>query len=239
MRNKVSVAALAFIVAVMGSLAVADVMIPNTEIKSAPAAKGSHQWVPVDQDVWAVFLEAPEYHFAKARESLANKDAKTAAAEIREGAKLLRFQAKRLDAAVGDLYTLAKQVSAGKVTAGDKMDTVLANANKALDYHEPLVPVAEGDDELLMESGQYHIAQAKTKLSAKDKSGAAAEIRKAIAFVKIEAAHTGHEVSGEMKSALDDMEALAKKAESGADVGTKELDQAFSRALNALHKSKL
>lgn len=238
MKNKIVVGtSLAFMLAVAGPFAMGDMTSPPNEPKAAPATMAPHQWIPVEQDVWAVFLEAPEYHFAKAREAATNKDNRTAAAEIREGAKLLRFQAKRLNAAVSDLDGLAKQVSNGKAT-GDQMDKVLVSASKTLDYKEPMVPFAEGEDQLFVESGGYHVKQAKTKLAAKDKSGAAVEIRKAIAFLKIEAAHTGHDITGDLKSALDDMEALAKKVESGTDIAAKDLDQAFARARKSLTSKK-
>jgi hypothetical protein len=200
------------------------------DVKPSSAAKAPHQWVSVDQDAWAVFLEAPEYHFAKARESLAAKDPRTAAAEIREGAMLLRFQAKRLDAAVSDLNTVAQEVSTGKVTSGDHLDAVLTNANKTLDYREPLVPYAEGTDQMFFDDSQYHITQAKTKLMSKDNAGAAAEIRKAIAFLKLEAAQSRRDVKSGFKSAINDLETLAKKAESGTEVAAKDLDQSFGKA---------
>jgi hypothetical protein len=190
----------------------------------------------VDQDVWTVFMEAPEYHFAKARESLANNDTHTTAAELREGAFFLRFQAERLDASVNDLFTLADQVNAGQVKPGAGLDDVLARADKSLDYRESLVPIVQGEDELLADSSNYHVVLAKKKIESSDRADAAREIRKAIAYVKLEAARAGRKVSGDLKSALDDMEKLSKKVESGTDVTAKDLDQAFAKARKAIKK---
>jgi hypothetical protein len=211
----------------------------SADVKAAPDAQAPYQWVPVEQDTWGIFLEAPDYHFAKARDSLANKDTRTAAAEIREGALLLRFQAKRLDASVSDLYALANQIDAGHVTAGAKVDEVTARATQSLDYRQPLIPVAQGEEDLFMQGSRYHVAQAKTKLKAKDRVGVAAEIHKAVAYVKLEAARSGREVHGDLKSGVVEMEALAKKAESGTDVAEKDLDKAYAKVRRAFtsHKS--
>ena len=46
-------------------------------------------------------------------------------------------------------------------------------------------------------------------------TGAAAEIHKAVAYVKLEAARSGRAVHGDLQSGVVEMEALAKKAESG------------------------
>jgi len=210
----------------------------SADVKSVPDAKAPYQWVPVEQDVWGTFLEAPDYHFAKARESLANKDTRTAAAEIREGALLLRFQAKRLDASVSDLYALANQIDAGQVTASAKIDAVTARANQSLDYRQPLIPVAQGEEELFMEGSRYHEAQAKTKLKAKDRVGAAAEIHKAVAYVKLEAVRSGREVRGDLQSGVVEMETLAKKAESGTDVAEKSLDKTYAKVRAAFTSHK-
>jgi hypothetical protein len=209
-----------------------------TDVKDAPHAKTTYQWVPVEQDVWGIFLEAPDYHFAKARESLANKDARTASGEIREGALLLRFQAQRLEASVSDLYALANQIDAGKTTTAAKMDDVTRHASQSLDYRQPLVPVAQGDEDLFMESSQYHVTQAKTIFLAKDRNEAAAEIRKAVAYVKLEAARSGREVQGGLKSGVVEMEALAKKAESGMDVADQDLDKAYAKVRAELKSHK-
>jgi hypothetical protein len=209
-----------------------------TDVKDAPHANMTYQWVPVEQDVWGIFLEAPDYHFAKARESLANKDTRTSAGEIREGALLLRFQAKRLEASVSDLYALANQIDAGKATTAAKMDEVTTHASQSLDYRQPLVPVAQGDEELFMQSSQYHVAQAKAKLLAKDRKVAAAEIRKAVAYVKLEAARSGHEVRGRLQSGIAEMAALAKKAESGMDVVEQDLDTAYAKVRTELKSHK-
>jgi hypothetical protein len=210
----------------------------SADVSSAPDAKAPYQWVPVEQDAWGIFLEAPDYHFAKARDSLAKKDTRTAAAEIREGALLLRFQAKRLDASVSDLYALANQIDTGQVTTGSKVDEVTSRASQSLDYRQPMIPVAQGEEDLFMEGSRYHVAQAKAKLKAKDRVGAAAEIRQAVAYVKLEAARSGREVHGDLQSGVVDMEALAKKAESGTDVAEKKLDKAYAEVRTALTSHK-
>jgi len=156
--------------------------------------------------------------------------------EIREGTKLLRFQAKRLDASVAELNALAGKVSSGKAVTAQEMDKVFAAAGKNLDYRQPQIPVVAGENEVFIESSQYHINQAKTKLAAKDQKGAAADIRKAVAYLKLEAAHAGRDLSGDYKSAVDEMETLAKNAESGVDVETAKLEQAFNRAVKDIKK---
>ena len=209
------------------------------DVKPMPDARAYHQWVPVDQAVWTTFLQAPEYHFARARESLTSDDARTAGAEIRKGALLLRFQAKRLEASVSDLDQLADQVSAGAVRSGPEVDAVLARASRSLDYREPLIPLVQGESELFVESSRYHVAQAKSELASRDHNGAAVEIRRAIAYLRLEAVSSGHEASKDFQSAIGAIEALAEKAETGADVKTRKLGQAFTRAWSDLteHKS--
>jgi hypothetical protein len=87
----------------------------------------------------------PERDFQAARQSLLRKDAKAAAAEIREGAAFLAGEAGRatgkgkqaLMASVHELERLASEVEKGSVRSAKELEGAFARAHHALAQRHP------------------------------------------------------------------------------------------------------
>ena len=63
------------------SLIVLGVLLGVTASASAAQAAKPADWVPVDQDAWAVLMNAPQMHLLRAQTYLSQKDAGAAAAD--------------------------------------------------------------------------------------------------------------------------------------------------------------
>jgi hypothetical protein len=227
-----------FIAAVIFSAIIFSTSFAKEKSSADTSKTKSDLWVPVDESDWAVYMEAPDYHFALAKEYLQKGDYVKASSELKIGNSFLVFQKNRLSAASKQIEKLLKSIEAGKEKDINKLDAVTSNALKVIDHRYAEVPVEVGETSVFEEAYNYHFDKAKVKLLEKDSAGSASEIRKAASFLRLTAAHTGHMIKAEIDAAGSELKELASKVESGTVKDVKELDRVFQKAILAVSKKK-
>jgi len=205
-------------------------------VSTAQATKPA-DWVPVDRDVWSVLMNAPQMHIMHAQIYLSQKDAGAAAAEIRRAGTFLKIQEKRLAAASQLLSNLANDVESGIVVSPRDVEVTANWAVSVLDYHQALIPVIADVDTLYADETDYHLAQAQSSLKYKDNKTAAADIRKAKAYLKLKAVHAGEKAKSELLASAAELNALARKMKAGGAAAGQDVEQAFERARKVVRRA--
>jgi hypothetical protein len=212
----------------------AGTLFVSAACASAAPAANSADWLPVDQNVWTILMDEPQAHLLRAQEDLSNKDVKAAAAEIRLADTFLKLQEKRLEASSERLNELAKGVESNKIASPKEVEDAFSKAIAVLDYRQNMIPVMEGADDLYLNEADYHLAQAEQRLKKEDGKGAAADMRKASAYLRLKAVRAGEDAKRALESSAVELEALAEKAERGGASAARDMDSAFARARKAV-----
>jgi hypothetical protein len=231
-----SVTGLVFSAEQKQAAATAPVAAPVATPAAAPASV--EQWVPADEADWAVYMEAPAYHFALVKEYLQKGDPAKAAAELKQANEFLAFEKSRLAVASRQIEELANAIASGKEKDLAKIEAVTSNALKIIDQKYAMVPVEISGTPIFENAYKYHFEKAKSKLQGNDKAGAAAEMKKAISFLRLKAAHIGHQAKADIDAAVNELKDAVAKIESGTMKGVKELDQVIQKALSVFTKKK-
>ena len=200
---------------------------------AAPAAH-SADYLPVDQDVWTILMAEPQAHLLSAQEDLAEKNTKDAAAEIRLAGTFLKIQEMRLAGSSEQLNELAKGIESNVVVSSKEVEDTFTAAIGALDHRQAMIPVMAGADTLYADEAAYHLDRARTRLNKKDNKGAAGDIRKAEAYLKLKAVHAGEKSKRELSASAAELEVLAVKVEGGTETASKDVDEAFKRGYKAV-----
>ncbi len=116
-----------FIAGIIGSAYPAEQKLP--EAASEPA---SEMWAPVDESDWAVFMDAPAYHFDQAKEYLQKGETAKASSELRIGNSFLTYQRDRIAFAAKQIEELSKAVADGKEKNPATVDSITATALKVI-----------------------------------------------------------------------------------------------------------
>ncbi len=228
-----------FFIAVMGVFAVICSAYSTEPKPSVPASDtGSDLWIPVDDADWAVYMEAPQYHFALAKEYLQKGEYSKASSELKRGNSFLAFQAHRLSIASKQIETLAKGIVKGKKNDIARFDAVTSSVFKVIDNKYTMIPVEIRVKSIFEDAYKYHFDEALSKLRENDHVGAASEIRRAGSFIKLMAAHTGVSDKAEINEAVGEINEMASKVESGLINDPKELDRVFQKAIYVVYKKK-
>ena len=112
------------------------------------------------------------------------------------------------------------------VWAGGNQTQTAAEPGKVLVEQETLDVFAD-------EPG-HHFHQARENFLTKDMKGAASEIRKAVGFMKLEAARATGDGKKALTRSIDELEKLASDVEKGTVTSSNDLGKAFARAHHAL-----
>lgn len=195
-------------------------------------------WVPVDESDWAVYMDAPAYHFALAKEYLQKGDNLKAAAELKRGNSFVVFEKTRLDAASKQIEELAKNIGKGKDTDIAAFNTATANVEKVIDRKYAMVPVDVGATTVFEDAYKYHFDRAKSKMQENDRPGAATELRRGAAFLKLRALQTGRFTKAKIDATGTDLKDLASSVETGTVKDWKELDKGIQKAVSDIFKKK-
>jgi hypothetical protein len=203
------------------------------------------EWIVAEENLWMPVIDELGAQLQASRRSFAVNDTKDSSAHIRKGALYLRREQKlltnpehqkSLSDAASALDQLARDVEAGKIASFKELDAAFQKAYQADIEHRWLFARNPGWLPI-MEAPQRHFKAARTALGRKDKKSAAAEIRKATAFLRLESVRA----EGDSRSALDDaarkLEILSRDVESGTATDAAMLDHAFRNAQAALAKS--
>jgi len=86
----------------------------------------------------------------------------------------------------------------------------------------------------LSDEPEHHMKEAESNLKAGNLSGASHNLRKAIVFLRIDAANCSGSCKDALDYAADDLLALTHRIEKGTPVRTIELERAFARAEHAI-----
>jgi hypothetical protein len=199
----------------------------------------SSKWVPVDEADWAVYMDAPSFHFALAREYLQKGEFAKASSELNMGNSFLIFQAHRLAAASKQIEALSSGLLKGKDTNLDGFDAVTSDVSKVIDNKYAMVPLEIGVSSVFESGYKYHFDKAIARLLENDLAGSAAEIRKAGSFLKLWAAHTGNSGKTELTDVETELNNLAANVESGVVKDKKELHRVFQKAIHVVSKTKI
>ena len=89
-----------------------------------------------------------------------------------------------------------------------------------------------------VKSNDENLSKARESFLEKNYKIAAQEIRKSVKYMKSEESHAGMEGKKLLKSSIDELKKLAKDVEQGKVTTVKTLDNAFSRANNALIRNR-
>ncbi|MDD5674032.1 MAG: hypothetical protein PHC61_07715, partial [Chitinivibrionales bacterium] len=213
----------------------ADSAEQKPTVKTAGAK--SEAWTPIDAADWSVWLDAPKYHFALAKEYLKSGDYTKASAELKLGNSFLLFQNYRIAAAAKQIKVLSDNVAAGRFKDLKKLDAATDKVIKIIDNKYAMLPLVDTAapsvtsvpidniyamppveiraDSLFEKEYTYHSDKAKTKLQENDRTGAASEIRKAGSFLRLKAAHMEHIAKADLDTAGNELKELAAKVEAG------------------------
>jgi hypothetical protein len=228
-----------FFIAGLSLLAIIFSSYSAEQNPSATASGGeSAPWVPVDEADWAIYMDAPRYHFDLAREYLKKGDYSKAAAELKEGNSFLLFQEKRLGAASKQIEELSKRIATGKYNDLDKVDAVTSGALNVIINKYAMVPVDVVDNSVFEQASNYHFEKAKSKLRENDSAGAASEIRRVGSFLKLRAASMSNEAREKIDEIAGELNELASKVKDGLVKDKEELDRLFHKAMLIFSKKK-
>jgi hypothetical protein len=212
----------------------------KAEIKS----KSPSEWYVIDETTYVPVLDGLGEHMLAARNSFLKKDSKAAAMHVREGANFLTKEEskareedrEKLKATVTELNNLAARLDKGEVKDVRQIDTAYAKAHQTDIEHLWVI----SDEEIwfpYVEEPDAHFNKAHDSFLKKDYKTAATEIRKAVAYVKLESGRAATDSRKTLNASAQELETLAKDVEKGAVKDVKKLDDAFARADQALAKS--
>ncbi|HUW82302.1 MAG TPA: hypothetical protein VMZ31_05815 [Phycisphaerae bacterium] len=175
--------------------------------------KAPEGWILVEEDVLFVFVDEPEHHFQKARESFLKKDSEATVASLHKAAGFLRLEAARADsdshrtimASVHELEKLAADVRSGAAVDVKRFDSVFARAHHAL--------------------AQHHQAKSRAHLAKKEHKKAGHHLKAAASHLEHGAAWAGHEIEAGSRATINAARTVAGKLVEGTgwaedEVGT-------------------
>lgn len=218
----------------------ASTQTAKAEIKS----KSPTDWYVVDDTQFIPVLDGLGEHMLAARNSFLKKDNKAAAMHVREGATFLTKEEskaraedrEKLKATVTDLNTLAASLDKGAVKEVRQIDTAYAKAHQT-DTERLWVIADEQTWGPYIEEPDAHFSKAHDSFLKQDYKAAATEIRKAVAYVKLESGRAVTDSQKALNASAQELETLAKDVEKGTVKDVKKLDDTFARADQSLAKS--
>lgn len=223
--------------------------------KAPITAKSPSDWIQYDDLTVTPVLDDVSSHLAAARAALDKKDNAKASEAMQAAARALEAQgdrAAKLDhqraaadlkaakevhakmvALTKQLDATAAQIKAGKLNSTAELDKTIGKAQRADLERRWLVtdvttwyPVAD--------EPQRHFGAAVEAYAKKDYKAAAAEVRKAASYVRLEAARATGDVKKGLETANTDLQKTAAALDRGALKAEKDMDKAFASANHEL-----
>lgn len=231
--------------------------------------KAPEDWIIYDDTTYTPVVDAVSRHLDAARKAFDAKDNKQAATEMRAVADELKLQAaragkegkalvkadkallaadtrfaqdaiKRMNASVLKVSMAAAGIESGKIKTKADMDKVIDKAARADMERRWLItdvttwyPVSE--------EPQHHFTDAVAAYARKDYQAAAADIRKATGYLRLEAGRATGDARQALDSSVAKLSKLATSVEKGTVKDEKAMDKAFANAGHALalaHRAK-
>ena len=228
---------------------------PAAPAKAPIVAKSPTEWIQYDDLTMTPVIDDVSRHLAAVRTALAKKDSAKAAEAMHAAARALEVQGDRaakldrqrsaadLEAAkvvhakmvalTRQLDAAATQIKAGKLATTAALDKTIGKAQRADLERRWLVtdattwyPVAE--------EPQRYFGAAVEAYAKRDYKAAAADVRKAASFVRLETARAAGDVRKGLDAANADLEKTAAALDKGALKAQKDMENSFARANHAL-----
>lgn len=247
----------------------ADTAATKADQSAQLQTKAPDDWIIYDDTVYTPVVDALSQHLDAARKAFDAKDSQTAAKEMRAAAEELKAQAaradqedqslikedqalmaadtkarkdtvKRLDASAQKADAAAAAIDSGKIKSKADLDKVINRAARAdMDRRWLVSDVTTWYP--VTEEPQRHFTDAAADYAAKDYKAAAADVRKAVSYLRLEAARASGDAKQELRSSVAQLDRLATALDKGAVKDEKKMDMDFAKANHALaleHRAK-
>lgn len=210
-----------------------------TPAKAEVAPKQANDWIVIEDTTYIPVLDDFGRSLLDARANFVKKDNKAAASDLRKSAEILKKEApatsrsnqEAITAATNELNRLADSIDKGDVKSVKQVDAVINNAYKA-DTESDWLVVDEWA--AYPDEPDQHFRRASDNFARKDYRAAATEIRKGVAFLRLEAGRATADSKASLQSSAQELSQFADKVEKGAVRDAKEMNQAFAGANHAL-----
>jgi hypothetical protein len=240
----------------------AAVVQPAIPPASAVTTKAPDDWIMYDDARYTPVVDAVSQHLAAARMALEAKDNKKAAVELRAVADEMKLQAARAGKADRALVEAAKaldtadatyaldateRMNAGALKVGSAAAVIESGKIKSrADLDKAIDKATRADMERrwlvtdvttwypVCEEPQRHFTDAVAAYARKDYKAAAADIRKATGYLRLEAYASSGDGRQELDGAIAQLDALADSVAKGALKDEQSMAQAFAKADHAL-----
>jgi hypothetical protein len=222
---------------------------------SALLTRSPEIWIEYDDKTYTPVVDAVGRHLAAARQALREKDNKKAVAELRLVVAELNVQykaavemgkalagtedntaqgaAKRITAAAVKVDEVASALEAGKISTPADLDKAIDSASRADMDRRWLVSDVTTWYPISAEP-QHHFTHAIADYAKKDYTAAAADIRKAASYLRLEAGRAEGDSKQALDSSVAELDNLAVSVDHGAMSDEHSMSKAFARADHAL-----
>lgn len=236
---------------------------------AAVATKAPDDWIIYDATTYTPVVDAVSRHLDAARKAFEAKDNKTAAAEMRAVAAELKVQAaragkedvalengdkallaadtkyahdsiKHMNASASKVSAAAAAIESGKIKTQADLDKAIDRAARA-DMERRWLVTDVATWYPVSEEPQRHFTDAVAAYAQKDYKAAAADIRKATSYLRLEAGRAAGDAYWELHSSIVQLDKLAASVEKGGVKEEHAMARAFAKANHALaleHRSK-
>lgn len=222
---------------------------------SALVTQSPENWIEYDDTTYTPVVDAVSRHLAAARQAFKEKDNKQAAVELRLVVAELNAQsetavemdkararaendialdtAKRMKAAAMKVGAAAAAMDAGKIKTQADLDKAIDKASRADMDRRWLVSDVSTWYPVSAEP-QHHFTNALAAYARKDYTAAAADIRKAASYLRLEAGRPAGDSKQALDSSVAELDNLAVSVDHGAIKDEHSMSHAFARADHAL-----
>jgi hypothetical protein len=232
-------------------------------------AKAPGEWIVYDDATYTPLVDDVSRHLASARQAFDAKDSKKAALALRTVAEELKQQAaraqerersladadkalltadiqsaqdsvKRLNASAMKVSAAARAVESGKIKSRADLDKAIDKAARA-DMDRRWLVADETTWYPLSEQPQSHFTDAAAAYAKKDYRVAAADIRKATGYLRLEAGRATSDARHGLDRAVAQLDQLASSVNTGAVKGEQSMAGVFAQVdhnLALAHRSK-
>lgn len=230
--------------------------------KTPIQTKAPDDWIIYDDITYMPVLDDVSRHLAAARKAFDTNDNKTAAMEMHAVADQLKRQAatadknaqaqvsadntplakdkksqreavKSMNASAQKADLAAADIESGKIKTKAELDKVINKAARAdMDRRWEVIDVTTLYQ--VNEEPQHHFMDAATAYAKKDYKASAAEIRKAISFLRLESKRAAGAAKKALDASVTQLEQLASATEKGAVKDVQTMKKAFATVNHAL-----
>lgn len=239
----------------MHPTASASAPAPGATAKAQSAAKSPTDWILYEDTTYTPVLDDVSQALADTRAALARKDYPAAAKAMTLAATALEAQSDKAAAldrqrtaadlkqardtharllALGKkLHATAAQIAAGKVPSASALDQTITRADRA-DLERRWLVSDVTTWYPVVDEPHRHLGMAMEAYAKKEYKAAAAEVRKALAYIRLETSRATGAVQSGLRASENELDSLARGLDKGALKTQQEVSCEFARADHAL-----